>query len=144
MIMAIIISSIGFIISSVLHLLMLFKIYIPPNEFMLIINIGAGFSVYAAIVISKKICDHANIRDFRKVMLSISPVFSGLTGLLIMYAFAGLMYFLFKRCIANSEFVNSENGTRTGFTGHWMALYALAFTIVYSCKKYLSKLKDEQ
>jgi len=99
MIALIIVALIGFVVSTTLHILMSFQIYSPPREVNILINLGAGLLIYSAIIISKQVCAQNKIKDFRKVMLDICPIFSGLTGLLIMYTFVGFVYFLLKKIL---------------------------------------------
>ena len=141
MFLLIVISIAGFVLSTLLHLFMLFHIYNPPRELIIFINIGAAFVIYAAIFISKRVCGGSlkNIRRFCPQWIS------ALTGFLIMYALAGLLLLIFKKYFGSSISTNdSIEGNFRGFSGHWMALYALAFSIVYSCKKYVTTLKDDK
>jgi len=148
MFLLIVISIAGFVLSTLLHLFMLFHIYNPPRELIIFTNIGAAFVIYAAIFISKRVCDQANVKDFKKALYNTCPKWiSALTGFLIMYAFAGLLFLIFKKYFGSPISASNEDsigGNFRGFSGHWMALYALAFSIVYSCKKYVNALKDNK
>lgn len=140
MFLLIAVSITGFILSAILHFLTLFHIYNPPRGLVMFVNLGAACMVYAAIFVSKRICDKPNIKDFRKVLSDVCPKWvSALTGFVIMYAFAGLIFFIFKKYLGGSLSTNNADTIKDnfqGFSGHWMALYALAFSILYSSNIY--------
>lgn len=54
-----------------------------------------------------------------------------MTVFLVIYALAGLIFFAFKRYSSGSIVDTNEF---YGFSGHWMAFYSLALTLLYSCK----------
>ena len=95
--------------------------------------------LYPACIISKKTRNEINVKDFKKAISGACPRWlSIMTGLFIMYALGGLIFFIFKRHFASSAVTNGQeiiaNNFR-GFSGHWMALYSLAFALLYSCKR---------
>jgi hypothetical protein len=146
MFLLIIISIVGFVLSALLHFFMLFHVYNPPRGLTIFVNISAAFVVYMAIFISKRVCKKANIKDSKKAIYNLCPKWiSALTGFLIMYTLAGFLLLIFKKYFGNSISTNSAAGENfRNFSGHWMALYALAFSIVYSCKKYVDTLKGDK
>jgi hypothetical protein len=106
---------------------------------MILINTGAMVVLYLAYTISRKTRGELNVKDFRKAISGVCPGWlSIMTGLLIMYALGGLIFFILKRYFASSAVTNGQeiisNGFR-GFSGHWMALYSLAFALLYSCRR---------
>lgn len=143
MVLVIVILIAGFILSALLHFCMLFQIYDPPRELLIFINMGAFFAIYAAMFISRRTCDIANSKDFRKILAKICPKWlSVLTGLLIIYTLVGFAIVIFKKYLGDSISTN-EGGNGVNFQGFsgWMAIYSLAFSIIYSCKIYV-KNKD--
>jgi hypothetical protein len=123
------ISAIGLILSAVIHICSIFHIFDAPRELIVLIHVGGVAVVYFAFIISKKVCSENNVTDFKNAMRSGCPQWMAImTGLLVIYALAGLLFFLFRRYFVGSASIN-------GFTGHWMALYALAFTMLYSCMR---------
>jgi len=143
LILLIIISVIGLVLSAVIHFCSLFRIYEPPRALMILINIGIMVVFYPACIISYKMRNRVNIKDFKKAMFDACPRWlSIMNGLLIMYALAGLIFFIFKKYFASSAVTKGQeimaDGFR-GFTGHWMALYSLAFAILYSCRHLKNK-----
>lgn len=142
MFILIIISIAGFFVSALLHFFMLLCAYNPPRELTIVINIGAAFVIYAAILISKRTCGKANIKEFRKTLYNICPEWlKVIIGLLIMYTIAGFVFVVIKKHFwaGNEDAIGNDF---QGFSGHWMALYALAFSILYSCKKHIKLTKD--
>ena len=108
------------------------------------INIGAMVVLYPAFIISRKTRGELNVKDFRKSISSVCPGWlSFMTGLLIIYALCGLLFFAFKRYFDSSA-VTNDQGTMAssyrGFTGHWMALYSLAFKLLYCCRRLKKRL----
>jgi hypothetical protein len=138
LILLIVISVIGLVLSTVIHFCSLFHIYEPSRGLMILINIGIMVVFYPAYIISKKTRNELNVKDFNKAIFDACPGWlSIMTGLLIMYALGGLTFFILKRYFASSAVTNGQeiisNGFR-GFSGHWMALYSLAFALLYSCR----------
>ena len=137
LILLIFISVIGLILSAVIHFSALFHIYYPPKELMILIKVGGFVVVYSAWIISKNLRDKGDIKDFKNALRNVCPRWlSIMTGLLIMYALAGLFFFLFRRYFAGSVPTN-------GFTGYWMSLYSLAFSLLYSCKRLKKNMSVE-
>lgn len=143
MILLIIFLSIGFVLSVLLHLLQLFHIYSTPQWFIVLVNICAACAVYIAIMISKGLCNKYNIKESKKIIYALCPKWiSTMTGFLIIYAIVGFLILIFKKYIEGPTTTNNDLGRNIKeFSGHWMALYALAISIVYSCKKYTDALK---
>jgi len=128
MLLLLVISAIGLVLSAVIHICAIFHIFDPPRELITLIHMGGFVVVYSAWIISKKLRGEYDIKDFKNAMRSVCPRWMAImTGLLIMYALAGLIFFFFRRHFASPASIN-------GFTGHWMVLYALAFTMLYSCR----------
>lgn len=139
MILLIVISVIGLVLSAIIHFCSLFHIYEPPRELIILINIGIMVVFYPAYIISKKMRSELNVKDFNKAMFDACPGWlSIMTGLLIVYALAGLIFFIFKRYFASSAVTNGQeiiaNGFR-GFSGYLMAFYSLVFALLYSCRR---------
>ena len=139
MLLLIFISVTGLVLSTVIHFCSLFHIYESPRGLMILINIGIIFVFYPAWIISNRMRNKVNVKDFKKTLFDACPGWlSIMNGLLIMYALGGLIFFLFKRHFAGPDISNGQGvmaeGFR-GFTGHWMALYSLAFTLLYSCRR---------
>jgi hypothetical protein len=134
----IIVAVVGLMISAVVHFCSLFHIYNPSRELMILINAGIIVTIWPAILIAKKMRDAIDMADPKELLFKTCPRWlTAMTGFLLMYAFVGLIYFMFKRYSYNSGI--AANGFR-GFTGHWMALYSLALAILYSCER----LKKQQ
>ena len=140
MFLLIVVSITGFILSTILHFLTLFHIYDPPKGLVTFVHLGAACVVYAAIFIPKRICGKANIKDFRKALFDICPKWvSTLTGFVIMYVFVWLIFLLFKKHSGGpvlTDDADTIKGTSQVFSGHLMALYALASSTLYSCNLY--------
>ncbi len=139
MILLIVISVIGLVLSAVIHFCSLFHIYEPPRKVMILIDIGAMVVLYMAYTISRKTRGELNVKDFRKTISGVCPGWlSIMTGLLIIYAMGGLIFVIYKRHFSSAVNANGqgiiENSFR-GFSGYWMALYSLAFAILYSCRR---------
>jgi len=143
----IIISVIGLVISAAIHFCSLFHIYEPPREIVILINIGIVVVFYPAYIISKKVRNEVNIKDFNKAIFDACPGWlSFMTGLLIMYALAGLIFFTFRRYFASSVGTDGQEiipSRFRGFTGYWMAPYSLAFMLLYSCRRLKSTARDK-
>lgn len=124
-----VISAIGFVLSVVIHLFAIFRIFDMPRWLIIITQVGGFFVVYASWIISRNLRNKGNIKDFKKAIRSVCPEWlSIMTGLFIMYAFVGLIFFVVRRYFAGSTSTNT-------FTGHLIALYSLAFTLLYSCRR---------
>ena len=138
MLLLMILSISGLIFSAVVHFSMIFNIYNPPRKLIVLIYIGHIAVIYPALIISKKIRDKANIKDFKKAIVNACPNWmSVMTGVFIAYTLAGLIFFAFKRHLSGTVVTNEDmivDNSFRGFSGHWMALYSLAFTILYSCR----------
>jgi hypothetical protein len=109
---------------------------------MILINIGAMVVLYLAYTISRKTRGELNVKDFRKVISGVCPGWlSIMTGLLIMYALGGLILSIFKR-YSDSSVITNWQGIMA-HSGYLMALYSLALSIVYCCKR-LKKLPGKK
>jgi len=129
----IIVAVIGLVVSAVAHFCSLFHIYNPSRELIILINAGIIITIWPAIIIAKETRDASAMVDPKELLFRVCPRWlSAMTGFLLIYAFAGLIYFVFKRYSANSSL--ADNSFR-GFSGHWMALYSLALAILYSCER---------
>jgi hypothetical protein len=139
LLLLIFISITGLVLSAVIHFCSLFHIYEPPRELMILINIGIMVVLYPAYIISKKMRNEVNVKNFNKALFSACPRWlSIMNGFLIVYALVGLIFFIFKRYFAGLAVTNGQEimaNSFRGFSGHWMALYSLAFAILYSCKR---------
>lgn len=133
LIILIILAVSGFIASALLHILSLTQLYEPTKMASLLINSGGFILVYMAAFISKRKCSQAN----RQELFNSCPTWiSTGVGVFVLYAIVGLVHYAIHRYSGGSA-SPSEKGGFQGFTGHWMALYAVAFLICYSCKKYV-------
>ena len=129
LILLILISAIGLILSAVIHFSALFHIYNPPRELTILINVGGFLAVYSAWIISKNLHNEGDTKDIKNAIRGACPRWmSIMTGLLIIYAMGGLIFLFFKRYFAGSTPINS-------FTGHWMGLYSLAVSLLYSSRR---------
>lgn len=147
MFLLLMVSLAGLVLSAVLHLLIVFQIYNPPREFSILINLGAAFTIYAAIAISRRTGDQTNHKEFRKNLYGLCPPWLATgTGFLVMYALAGLLYVAVKKHFGDSASANTGGGGKNyyGLSCFWMALYAIAFCIAYSCRKYVEDFKKKQ
>lgn len=139
LILLIVISVIGLVISAVIHFCSLFHIYEPPREVMILIDMGFIVVFYPACIVSNKMRNKANIKDFKNAIFSACPKWlSIMTGLLIIYAMGGLIFVIYKRHFSSAVNANGQgiiDNSFRGFSGHWMALYSLAFAILYSCRR---------
>jgi len=145
LLLLIFISVIGLVLSAAIHLCTNLHIYNVPRGVMTFICLGSAIVMYPAIIISKKMCDEAGGKEFRKTIFEACPKWmSTLTGILIVYALGGLAFFIFKRYFTGAMVTNEKEvvgGSFQGFAGHFMALYALAFSILYSCRSLKKKSK---
>ena len=129
MLLLIWISVTGFVLSAVIHFCWLFRIYESPSWLLNLINISAMVVLCLAYPISKKTQGELSRKDYRKALSGVCPGWlAAMGGFLIMYALGGLLFSVYKRHFADSADFR-------GFTGHWMALYALAFIILYSVRR---------
>jgi len=133
-----VISIVGLILSALIDFCTILHIYNVPRGIMTVISLGSAVVMYSAIIISKKMCDEAGGQEFRKTIFEACPKWtSTLTGILIVYALGGLAFFIFKRYFTGATVTTEKEavgGNFQGFAGHFMALYALAFSILYSCR----------
>ena len=139
MVLLIFISAMGLVFSAVVHFCSLFHIYEPPRALWMLIYIGIIVVFYPACIISKKTRNEPNVKDSKKALFDACPRWlSIMTGFLIMYALAGLIFFIFKRHFTSTVITDRQrvaaNGFR-GFSGHSMALYSLALALLYSCRR---------
>ncbi len=144
MLLLIIISATGMVLSAGLHFCSLFHIYEPPRELTILIWIGALVVFYSAFVIQKKTRKEVNVEDYKKAVLGVCPGWLlTMNGLIIMYVFGYLIFLIFEKYFG-SPAVDSGQGVITnlthGFAGHWMGVYSLAFAMLYTCKR----LKESQ
>lgn len=131
-----ILTVLGFVVSMVLHILSITQLYEPTKAVSFIVTVVGFLLVYVAIFISKRKCSQANLDTFRQDMFNMCPKWiSTGVGIFVLYAIVGLVYYAIHRYSGRSLSLPEKAGIR-GFTGHWMALYAVAFLILYSCKKH--------
>jgi len=127
----------GFVVSMVLHILSITQLYETAKMVSHAISIGGFFLVYAAVFISKRKCSQIKTHNFKQELFNICPKWiSTVVGIFVLYAIFGLVYYSIHR-YSGEPASPSEKVEFQGFTGHWMALYAVAFMIIYSCKKYM-------
>lgn len=136
------ISIIGLALSAFVHFCMVFHIFDPPRELLMLIKIGILVVMYPAFIISRDLRNKGNIKNFKNAVLSVCPQWMLiLTGILIAYALGGLFFFIFKRY--GLGHINDQgimvNSTQ-GFSGHWMAFYSLSLTLLYSCTRLKNKV----
>lgn len=145
MLLLLIIAIIGFVLSFLLHFLTVFHAYYPPKEFTMVIYAGLIFLIYPVIFITKKKREEAGIPDTMQSLKNTCPKWlSGTTGLLIFYALIDLSIQIFKRNFDQSmgpDIVTSEEAKR--FSGHWMALYALTVSMLYSAMHYTKDVTED-
>jgi hypothetical protein len=143
MIYLLIITAAGFVLSALVHVLMLLNIYQPSRGEMILLSVGGGIMIYIAIFIKKHTRGRSLLEDFNKEMFKACPRWMRVsTGLLIMYALVGLGFFALKRYLHGGEGA-AETGTGD-FTGYWMALYALAFSIIYPCMRMRKRTRGDE
>lgn len=134
LILLLIISAFGLLLTTILHIGSLFNIIELPQKLIMIINIGLIVVVYPTFFISSKIRNECKIQDFTKAIKDVCPRWlHTMTGLLIMYFLIGLIYSLLKRYYAGPVPLDGNRSINFHFSG-WMAIYSLAFTILYSCR----------
>jgi nitrate/nitrite transporter NarK len=132
----------GFVVSMVLHILSITQLYEPTKAVSFIVTVVGFLLVYVAVFISKRKCSQANPDTFRQELFNMCPKWiSTGVGIFVLYAIVGLVYYAIHRYSGRSLSPPEKAGIR-GFTGHWMALYAVAFLILYSCKKYIKSNKS--
>jgi len=145
MLLLMVISIFGFILSAAVHLCMIFNIYIPPRELFILIDVGFIAVFYPALIIRKKVRGETKRKEFNNTIYNICPEWlSVMLGLLIMYAFAGLAIFVFKQyagSMATGEEGIIDNRFRN-FSGYQMVLYCLTFTLMYCCRKLVKNNKN--
>ena len=135
----IIISVTGMVLSAVFHFSSLFHIYQPPRELTILIWIGALVVIYPAIVIEKKTRKGVNVKDYKKAVLGVCPGWLlAVNGLIIMYVIGYIIFLIFEKFFGSPD-VDSGQGVITnlthGFAGHWMAFYSISFMTLYSSKR---------
>ena len=138
MVLLIIVSVAGLVVSAGLHICVIFHIYYPPRELMMLIQMGSFALVYSAMYVSKKTRGLAERKEFNDKMFKACPGWLlTMTGVLIIYALAGFVFFVFKRYSAEATVTNNEEaiGNRFQlFTVSLMVLYSVALSIFYSCR----------
>jgi hypothetical protein len=126
-------------LSAVLHFFSIFHIYEAPRELMILIYIGALVVIYPALIIKKKTSNEVDVKDFNKALFGASPRWLlTMNGLIFIYVFGWLIFLIIKRYFGNSAVTNGQGimvNESPGFSSHWMALYSIAFYILYSCKR---------
>lgn len=133
----IIVSLAGFILSLLLHFLALFSIYNPPRLINLLIRLGVFVIFLFWCFISKNMRSDASSKDFNESLWNATPKWmTTTTGLIILYALIGLFNSLAEKyssgsLIADKSVAENSHGS---FPSYWMALYAIMFTLFYSCK----------
>ncbi len=143
MLFLLVISAAGFVLSALVHVLSLLNIYQPTRGETIFLTVGGGVLIYIAIFIKKQTRGQSRMEDFNKEMFTACPKWmKAFTGFLIMYTLAGLGFFVLKRYLHGGEGA-AETGTG-GFTGYWMMLYALAFSIIYPCMRMRKRIRGEE
>ena len=147
MLLLMVISALGFILSAAAHLCMIFNIYIPPRELFILIDVGFIAVFYPALIIRKKVRGETKRKDFNNAICNICPNWlSFMTSLLLMYALVWFVIIAFK--LYSGSTVTGEEGivdsSFRGFSGHWMVLYCLTFTMMYCCRKLVKSNKKSE
>jgi hypothetical protein len=89
---------------------------------------------YHIYIITKKIIDEGNIKDFKKAVSDVCPDWLLVTsGLITIYALGWLIFFISKEYFVRSVVTNWQRITTN--SGFWMAFYSLAFAMLYSCRQ---------
>jgi hypothetical protein len=124
-----IIAAIGFLLSLIVHILSLFSINHPLEEFSMILHIGifitfgpAVFSITSLVKIDPK-----NSKDSWKVILKYCPKWMYNT-FYAMFIYTGINFIYFMFFL---EKTNSDSTVR-GFSGHWLLFYFASYAILYS------------
>jgi len=134
LLLLIFISVTGLVLSTVIHFCSLFHIYEPPRELMILIDMGFIVVFYPACIVSNKMRNKANIKDFKNALFSACPKWlSIMNGFLIIYALGWLIFFIFKRHF-DSSVVTNWQGIMAN-SGYLMAFYSLVFALLYSCRR---------
>lgn len=144
-----VISVIGFVISFAVHFLSLFHIYNPSKELTMILYIGILIVIYPAILATKKIKSEIGKDKMKDFMSKVCPKWMTISlGFLIMYLIVQFGYLIITRISRDSEIADvAENPeTYNGFPAQWMVFYALGAVLLYSYlrSKYLDRKDDRR
>ena len=129
------ISLVGFVLSLALHVLGLFGVGNPSAVLTLPLQIGVAvlFLVWCATERTARAGEPR--KSFNASLHKASPPWlAAATGLVILYAVIGLfLSFVQRRISGTPEAQEIAASGRGAFAAAWMAMYALLFTLFYSC-----------
>ncbi len=126
----------GFFVSVIVHAASLVDLFEFPRLMATALHFGSFAGMIAAVRVSRQTREKVNVADFKRIVRKACP--HGLlvfTGILILYAFTGLLHAVVNKYSQTAP--APETAAPRYVTAHWPALYALAFMIVDSCRRYL-------
>jgi hypothetical protein len=128
-----ILAAVGFVLSMSAHLLAVFGIAIPGGGWVWGLHVGIFVVFLPAVVVSSQASRFGNRRDFWKLALAGCPPWMryALYGLFA-YAVINFVFFATNASQHAAPGSTAPPSVIRGFSGHWMAFYAAAFTILYS------------
>jgi hypothetical protein len=129
----------GFVLSLALHGLGLMGVWDPPVVLTLPLQIGVAalFLVWCATERTARAGEPR--KAFNASLRKASPPWLAVTtGLVILYAVIGLFLTFVQRHMSGTpEAQNTVIGGRGAFAAAWMAMYALLFTLFYTCWRFV-------
>lgn len=128
-------SAIGLIVSLWVHLGAVIGRRVAPEAFFWMLHIGIFVVWFPAVLVAQRLVGSTSRRDSWKAVLKGSPDWMRY----MVYAFGGyaMLNFLFfvTKAPAGGGGANPPAVVWRGFSGHWMAFYAAALTILYSAAR---------
>ncbi len=129
------ISLVGFVLSLALHVLGLLGVGNPPAALTLPLHLGVP-ALFLIWCITERTARAGEPRkSFNACLHKASPPWLAVaTGLVILYAVIGLFLTFVQRRISETPGAQEIAASgRRAFAAAWMAMYALLFTLFYSC-----------
>ena len=147
MLILIIASLVGFFLSLILHLLGLFNIYSPPRLIGLLLQLGILLIFLFWCFISKKNRGNTPSKEFNESLWKSAPEWIKITtGIFVLYALFGFLHAFIEKNSSGSSVVQTDATESIGstFPSHWIALYAVMFTLFYGCKCLIGKIDTKK
>lgn len=136
MLSLVILAGFGLCTSIIIHICMHLNLFIPPHGLTIAQNAGIGILFYAIAVISKKLRQGSDIREFNNAVLSAPPRWMNrITGTMIVYGivvFIFCFYRAFTSALAESGVEITLNKFYKGLSALLMVFYVSEFSLLYS------------
>jgi hypothetical protein len=141
----ILLSGIGLFLSLLVHLCSLLGLQIPFHEYAWNLHFGIFIVWIPTVIVAQKLSKDVPRKDFWRAALRGCPTWmKGMTYLFFGYAFINFAVFIFSKKTGSGNDLGASSVEFRGFSGHWMAFYSAALSVLFSSTKIDWSARDKR